>query len=104
MVIYDGFPVNKGHLLVIPRRHIENLFGLNRQEWNELQNAIADSKVFLDKNYKPDGYNIGVNVGKYAGQTVFHLHVHIIPRYKGDVENPRGGIRNIKKALVEYNG
>lgn len=61
-------------------------------------------KSILDKKYKPDGYNIGVNVGYYGGQTIMHLHMHIIPRYKGDIEDPRGGVRRIKKQLVFYNG
>ena len=60
--------------------------------------------MYPDIQYEPSGYNVGVNVGYYAGQTIKHLHVHLIPRYKGDVENPKGGVRNIKRALVEYDG
>lgn len=101
-VFYDGFPVNKGHLLAVPKRHIKNLFELNQKEWESLRGLLQKSERHLDKKYSPDGFNIGVNIGEAAGQTVFHLHIHLIPRYKGDVKNPRGGIRNIKKALMKY--
>lgn len=101
-VIKDIAPVNEGHLLLIPKRHTENMFSLTTEEWNDLQVAIKLAKeVIIDPN-NPDGYNFGVNCGEAAGQTVFHTHFHFIPRYKGDVENPRGGIRNIKKPLKEW--
>ena len=93
--IFDNSPVNKGHLLIIPFRHFDNFFDATTQERDALFDLLNDAKLFLDKNFKPDGYNIGVNVGKYAGQTIFHLHIHLIPRYKGDIENPRGGVRGV---------
>ncbi len=101
-VIKDNYPVGKGHLLIILRRHHPDIFGLSRAEWEDLQDVFERAKKYLDKEFNPDGYNIGVNCGQPAGQTVFHLHIHLIPRYCGDVENPRGGIRNFKKPLVPY--
>ena len=101
-VVADNFPVNKGHTLIIPKRHQTDIFALNAEEWNDLFAVIQNTKERLDKEFDPDGYNLGVNCGEAAGQTVFHLHIHVIPRYKGDVEKPRGGIRNFKKPLVEY--
>ena len=102
--VYDYYPVNKGHVLVIPKRHYASFFDATPDEikaFNELINKVKD---LLDGELNPDGYNIGINIGEAAGQTVFHLHIHIIPRYFGDVENPRGGIRKFKKPLVEYDG
>lgn len=101
-VIKDNFPVGKGHALIILKRHHQDIFDLSWPEWKELQDIIEHAKRYLDHEYRPDGYNVGVNCGEAAGQTVFHLHIHLIPRYKGDVENPRGGIRNFKKPLVPY--
>lgn len=101
-VVFDNFPVNRGHALIIPRRHCRDIFALNADEWKDLPMAIERTKKYLDRLYEPDGYNIGINCGEAAGQTVFHLHIHIIPRYEGDVENPRGGIRNFKRPLKDY--
>lgn len=102
--ILDKFPVNEGHTLIIPKRHFANLFEATEEELKAIYGLVNDVKEMLDVQYEPTGYNIGVNVGRDAGQTIMHLHVHVIPRYSGDVENPRGGIRNLKKALVEYDG
>ena len=102
--IMDKFPVNEGHTLIIPKRHFPNLFEATEEEVKAIYSLMHEVKEMLDIQYEPSGYNIGVNVGYYAGQTVMHLHVHLIPRYKGDVDNPRGGIRNFKKSLVEYDG
>ena len=99
---YDHFPVNEGHVLVIPRRHIETFFDALPEELAAISALIFEVKEILQAKYRPDGYNIGVNVGVAAGQTVFHLHFHVIPRYSGDVEDPRGGVRNFKKSLVPY--
>lgn len=89
--IYDKFPVNEGHVLIIPKRHIASLFEATPEEIIAMSELVFQVKTIIDKKYNPDGYNIGVNVGATAGQTIFHLHVHIIPRYKGDVPDPRGG-------------
>ena len=93
--IFDGFPVNQGHMLVIPKRHAETYFDLTKDEVASMQELALKAKEIIDKKYHPDGYNVGFNCGEYAGQTVFHCHMHIIPRYKGDIDNPRGGVRNI---------
>lgn len=102
--IYDTFPVNKGHVLVMPKRHFANFFDATTEEVIALNDLLHEVKGLLDGELKPDGYNIGINIGEAAGQTIFHLHIHLIPRYNGDVENPRGGVRKIKKPLVEYDG
>ena len=101
--IYDKYPVSKGHVLVIPKRHYASYFDATPEEVTAINELIIQIKEILDE-LKPDGYNIGINVGEAAGQTVFHLHIHVIPRYSGDVDNPRGGIRKFKKPLVEYDG
>lgn len=102
--IFDKFPVNEGHMLIIPKRHFESFFDATEEEIVALYDLIKVGKKHLDKEFNPDGYNVGVNVGEYGGQTVMHLHIHLIPRYKGDIENPKGGIRKLKKELVPYNG
>lgn len=102
--IFDNFPVNKGHALIIPKRHFASFFEATEDEINAIYDLIKEVKAKIDTELKPDGYNIGINIGEPAGQTIMHLHIHLIPRYNGDVLNPRGGIRNFKKALVKYNG
>ena len=104
VAIFDAFPVNKGHMLIIPKRHFASFFEATSQEVLSCMELVNNAKEYLDNEYNPDGYNIGINVGEAAGQTIFHLHIHIIPRYMGDVENPRGGIRKLKTPLVEYDG
>jgi diadenosine tetraphosphate (Ap4A) HIT family hydrolase len=101
--VLDKYPVNEGHTLIIPKRHFQSFFEASEDEIKALYSLMHEVKEMLDVQYEPAGYNIGINVGYYAGQTVNHLQVHMIPRYKGDVSNPRGGIRNFKRALVEYN-
>lgn len=102
--IYDHFPVNEGHVLVIPKRHFANFFEATKEEVVAIYDLIHKVKRVVDGKYSPTGYNVGINIGEDGGQTIMHLHVHIIPRYKGDVENPKGGIRKLKKELVPYNG
>ena len=104
LAFFDKFPVNEGHVLIVPKRHLVSLFDATQEEVISLWKLIEDVKESLEQRFHPDGYNIGVNVGAAAGQTVFHLHVHVIPRYQGDVRDPRGGIRKIKKSLVPYAG
>lgn len=94
--IRDGFPVTQHHTLFIPKRHAKDYFELAQAEVNAINHLIQEQKMLLDKlDESIDGYNIGMNCGETAGQTVFHCHVHLIPRRKGDVENPRGGIRHL---------
>ncbi|KOF57582.1 MULTISPECIES: HIT family protein [Clostridium] len=100
--ILDKYPVNEGHTLIIAKRHFESLFEATPDEAKAIFSLIHEVKEILDVQYSPQGYNIGVNDGYAAGQTIRHLHVHVIPRYKGDVENPRGGIRNLKVSLINY--
>ena len=92
---FDDFPVNNGHLEVIPKRHIKDWWETTKEERIAIFELIDEAKKIIDEKYAPDGYNIGMNLGEYAGQSIMHLHVHLIPRYKGDVESPRGGIRGV---------
>ena len=100
--IYDKFPVSKGHALIIPKRHVADYFDMLLEEQIACQLIINKLKTILDKKHHPDGYNIGVNVGQTAGQSVFHVHIHLIPRYEGDVDNPLGGIRNVIANKADY--
>ena len=94
----DKHPVVPNHSLIIPKRHVISLFELNKTEWNDLQKAIANTvKVIENAERKPDGYNLGLNEGRAAGRTIDHLHIHLIPRYSGDVSFPAGGVRNVIK-------
>jgi len=93
--IYDGFPVNKGHMLIIPKKHIKDYFESSEQDKDGLWKLVDECKKIVDKKFNPDGYNIGINCGETAGQTVMHLHIHLIPRYIGDIDNPRGGVRGV---------
>lgn len=94
----DTYPASPGHTLVIPRRHVASFFDLTDEEVAACMALIKEEKSRIDEEFKPDGYNIGVNVGPAAGQSIFHVHIHIIPRYKGDVENPQGGVRHVTKS------
>ena len=102
LVVNDGYPVSPGHTLLIPKRHIEDYFDTNMEEYIELKTVIDLTKSRLDSEFNPTGYNIGVNCGEDAGQTVFHLHIHIIPRYKGDLKDPRGGVRWVIPEKADY--
>ena len=102
IAIYDNYPVSQGHVLLIPKRHVETFFNLNMVEFGSLGVTIGIIKMILDKKFHPDGYNIGANCGEVAGQTVMHCHIHIIPRYKGDMENPRGGVRGVIPEKQKY--
>lgn len=102
VAIRDGFPVSPGHTLVIPKRHIGSWFEISNDEQRGLLDLLARAKTDLQEEFKPDGYNIGINDGPAAGQTVPHLHMHLIPRYKGDQEDPRGGVRWIIPEKAKY--
>jgi diadenosine tetraphosphate (Ap4A) HIT family hydrolase len=93
-IIKDAYPVSNGHLLIISNRVAANYFELNTDEVMGLHDAIVIAKRLIEETHSPDGYNIGMNCGQAAGQTVFHFHCHVIPRYTGDMEDPRGGIRH----------
>lgn len=102
IVIRDGYPVTPGHTLIVPHRHISSFFDLNSVERKSLFDMLDTVKGQLDDEYHPDSYNIGINDGPEAGQTVPHLHIHVIPRYKGDMEDPRGGIRWLFPDKAKY--
>jgi diadenosine tetraphosphate (Ap4A) HIT family hydrolase len=99
---YDLYPVNNGHLLVTPKRHYADFFDSTKEELDAIFSLIWEAKRMLDAEYTPDGYNIGVNCGIPSGQTIMHLHVHLIPRYTGDVEDPTGGVRGVIPAKQKY--
>jgi len=100
--IYDTNPASPGHALVIPKRHIAEYFDASREEKIAILELIDKMKQAIDQKHKPDAYNIGVNIGEVAGQSVPHIHIHIIPRYKGDVENPKGGVRGVIPNKQKY--
>lgn len=93
--LVDKYPVNPGHLLVCPRRHVASFFDLTESELTDVFRLVHEMKTRCDAEFHPAGYNVGVNVGRPAGQTVMHVHVHLIPRYDGDVEDPTGGVRHV---------
>ncbi len=102
LCLWDGYPVAPGHALVVPRRHVGSWFEATRTEQSRLLEGIEIAKREIVARYAPDGFNIGVNVGEAAGQTVDHLHVHVIPRYQGDVPDPRGGVRHVIPGKGNY--
>ena len=102
MVIRDGFPISPGHTLIIPKRHIGSFFDLNIAERSDLLGLLDKAKTALDNEFNPNGFNIGINDGPAAGQTVPHLHIHLIPRYNGDITDPRGGVRWIIPEKADY--
>ncbi|MFZ4580914.1 MAG: HIT family protein [Myxococcota bacterium] len=100
--IRDGFPVSAGHTLVVPKRVVATWFDATREEQHAILDLVDQIKTRLDAEFHPDGYNIGWNAGAAAGQTVMHLHVHLIPRYTGDVPDPRGGVRHVIPGKGNY--
>lgn len=100
--IRDQYPISNGHTLIIPKRHFESFFDATDDEVIALMCAVRKAKEKLDEELSPDGYNIGINSGEAAGQTIPHLHIHLIPRYKGDVEDPRGGVRRVLPEKANY--
>ena len=102
IAMYDAYPVSKGHTLLITKEHYETYFDLPDQLKESLQFRLNQVKGILDNEFHPDGYNIGCNCGEAAGQSIMHFHLHIIPRYKGDCENPRGGVRGVIKDKQNY--
>jgi diadenosine tetraphosphate (Ap4A) HIT family hydrolase len=98
----DGYPLTAGHTLVVPRRHCEDLFALSLPEQQAVWLLVADVREELVRRYRPDGFNVGLNLGPAAGQTVRHTHVHVIPRYAGDVSDPRGGVRWVVPERAAY--
>jgi len=102
-VSYDSYPVSKWHCLIVPKRHVKDYFELNNEEviaCNELIKKIKEEILIKDPSVK--GFNIGSNIGKIAGQSVLHCHIHLIPRREGDVENPQGGVRSVIPQKQHY--
>jgi len=102
VAISDAFPVNPGHALIVSKRHVAELFALSLAEQISLWALLPEVKGVVDAQHAPVGYNVGANVGVAAGQTVGHVHVHVIPRYEGDVDDPRGGVRWVLPARADY--
>ena len=103
--IRDGFPVTEGHTLFIPKRHAQDYFGLTQAEINAVNALMREQKELLERaDASIEGFNIGMNCGEVAGQSVFHCHVHLIPRRRGDVANPRGGVRHVISGKGDYSG
>ncbi|WP_082137349.1 HIT family protein [Lactiplantibacillus herbarum] len=101
---FDKHPVSPGHLLIIPKRHYPTFFDVPTVERDAMFSLLEQAKSYLDERYHPNGYNIGINVEPAAGQTVMHCHLHLIPRYQGDVPDPRGGIRKMLPKGVDAPG
>ena len=104
VVIRDAFPIAPGHTLIVPRRHIASFFLATEQEQQSLLALLREAKVGLEAVFAPDAWNIGINDGPAAGQTVPHLHIHLIPRYTNDVPDPRGGVRWVIPSKANYWG
>ena len=100
--LWDGFPVTKGHSLLVPQRHVPKWGDLGKDERVALMQAIDEAQNLLTKRHSPDGFNVGFNEGVAGGQTVPHFHIHVIPRYTGDVPDPRGGVRHVIPAKANY--
>jgi diadenosine tetraphosphate (Ap4A) HIT family hydrolase len=100
--IRDAFPVSPGHSLVIPRRHIGSFFDATPQERDEMLALLDAARKAALAEFRPDGFNVGINDGAAAGQTVPHLHMHLIPRYRGDRADPRGGVRWVLPDKADY--
>ena len=101
-LIYDGYPVSPGHILIISNEEKQDYFSLDSAERAELSELILVAKSIIEETHSPQGYNIGMNCGEAAGQTVMHFHCHVIPRYSGDMENPRGGVRHCVEGKGYY--
>ena len=102
MAVRDAYPISLGHTLIIPRRHVGSFFEISAVERTYLLALLDNAKAVVEQEFKPDGFNIGINDGPAAGQTVPHLHIHLIPRYNGDSADPRGGVRWIIPAKADY--
>lgn len=101
-VLEDAYPVSKGHLLIIPKEHVLDWFSASKPLQLELLDALSEMKQYLEDKHQPDGYNIGMNCGNAAGQSIMHLHIHLIPRYQGDSQNPKGGVRGVIPSKQSY--
>lgn len=99
---WDGYPVSPGHMLIIPFRHVASFFDASTQERRAFFALLDEAQALLNRERSPDGYNLGLNIGAAAGQTVMHCHLHVIPRYRGDHSDPRGGVRWVLPGKAAY--
>ena len=95
VAFFDAFPVNPGHVLIVPKIHVADYFELESDLQVACLKLLNQVKDIICERYQPDGFNIGINAGAAAGQTIFHVHLHLIPRYHGDMPDPRGGVRGV---------
>jgi diadenosine tetraphosphate (Ap4A) HIT family hydrolase len=100
--IFDRDPVTPGHMLIIPWRHVADWFDTTSEEQRAMLALANTARALLKREHKPDGFNLGVNCGEAAGQSVFHVHLHLIPRYHGDMDDPLGGVRGVIPARQKY--
>lgn len=100
--LYADYPVSPGHALIVPRRHEADFFALDHAEQAAIWALVDDVRDRIERDFHPGAYNLGLNAGVAAGQTIMHAHVHVIPRYAGDVEDPRGGVRWVIPARAKY--
>ena len=100
--VWDAYPVSPGHALIVPRRHEADFLALSEEEHRDMWMLLPEVIKAIEGKHRPQGYNLGVNVGRVAGQTVGHAHFHVIPRYEGDVEDPRGGVRWVVPGKAKY--
>ena len=101
-VIYDKYPVNEGHCLIVPKRVYPDYFESTHDEIIGLNDLLFKTRNYLLEKYNPTGFNVGVNCGRDSGQTVDHLHIHLIPRYKNDMDDPTGGVRGVIPEKQKY--
>lgn len=99
---WDKYPVNRGHALIIPKRHVNTWFDVNIKEQHDALLLLDKVRDYLDVKFSPNGFNIGLNCGSSAGQTVMHSHMHVIPRYKNDMDDPTGGVRGVIPSKQKY--
>jgi ATP adenylyltransferase len=102
IAVYDSYPVSPGHALVLPRHHAVTLWDLEPEDYEGCFRLVRELQPVLAARHAPDGFNVGVNCGEAAGQSVWHAHIHVIPRYRGDNPNPRGGVRNVIPRKAAY--
>ncbi len=95
IAVFDSYPVSPGHALILPRRHVVTIWDLEPEEYSDCFTHVRHARTAIESRFSPDGFNVGANCGEAAGQSVWHAHIHVIPRYKGDTPNPRGGVRHV---------
>lgn len=95
IAVFDTYPVSPGHSLILPRRHAVTIWDLQEDEYAACYALVRELKPVLEARFSPDGFNVGVNCGEAAGQSVWHAHIHVIPRFTGDTPNPKGGVRHV---------